>query len=274
MSCENEDERERSSHSKKHSGTRADRPTRAPAPNETERNRTKPVGGLGERATLASASGARRSGARPVASRVTRVRTSRKNCLAFALASGSDAENTGAPAGALRPWLVASRETVARSAMFLPARHGRLPRDRQSCARPWSGGLRDCDVRCRADDTNPSPNPRARTVRRGEGRCPRRVRDREGKNENRPGIGIQSERADSLNPLRAHSRERLHTNCRSAACRSASAIKNGGDPISSRFITGTSRRARPRRNARSPVARRLRVERDEPGLGERPAAGA
>ena len=45
VSCENEDERERSSHSKKHSGTRADRPTRAPAPNETERNRTKPVGG-------------------------------------------------------------------------------------------------------------------------------------------------------------------------------------------------------------------------------------
>ena len=183
------------------SGARADRPTRAPAPNETERNRSKPIESRGERATLASASGARRSGARPVASRVTRVRTSRKNCLAFALASGSDAENTGAPAGALRPWLVASRATVARSAMFLPARHGRLPRDRQSRARPWSGGLRDCDVRCRADDTNPSPNPRARTVRRGEGRCPRRVRDREGKNENRPGMGIQSERADSLNPL-------------------------------------------------------------------------
>ena len=171
-------------------------------PNETERNQSG-AKKKGERATLASASGARRSGARPVASRVTRVRTSRKNCLAFALASGSDAENTGAPAGALRPWLVASRATVARSAMFLPARHGRLPRDRQSRARPWSGGLRDCDVRCRADDTNPSPNPRARTVRRGEGRCPRRVRDREGKNENRPGIGIQSERADSLNPLRS-----------------------------------------------------------------------
>lgn len=243
-------------------------------PNETERNQSG-AKKKGERATLASASGARRSGARPVASRVTRVRTSRKNCLAFALASGSDAENTGAPAGALRPWLVASRETVARSAMFLPARHGRLPRDRQSCARPWSGGLRDCDVRCRADDTNPSPNPRARTVRRGEGGCPRRVRDREGKNENRPGIGIQSERADSLNPLRStRASATAKEEARSAACRSAWAIKNGGDPISSRFITGTSRRARPRRNARSPVARRLRVERDEPGLGERPAAGA
>ena len=141
-----------------------------------------------------------------------RVRTSRKNCLDLAFASGSDAENTGAPAGALRPWLVASRATVARSAMFLPARHGRLPRDRQSRARPWSGGLRDCDVRCRADDTNPSPNPRARTVRRGEGRCPRRVRDREGKNENRPGMGIQSERADSLNPLlRTRERDCMRT---------------------------------------------------------------
>ena len=82
-------------------------------------------------------------------------------------------------------------------------RASRTTPSRQSRARPWRGGLRDCDVRCRADDTNPSPNPRARTVRRGEGGCPRRVRDREGKNENRPGIGIQSERADSLNPLRS-----------------------------------------------------------------------
>ena len=32
--------------------------------------------------------------------------------------------------------------------------------------------------------------------------------------------------------------------------------------------------ARPRWNAHSPVAHRLRVKRDEPGLGERPAAGA
>ena len=177
----------------RHSGTRADRPRRAPAPNETERNRTKPAGRRGERATLASASGARRSGARPVASRVTRVRTSRKNCLAFALASGSDAENTGAPAGALRPWLVASRATVARSAMFLSVCQGPLPRERQSRARPWRGGRRDCNVRCRANDTNPSPNPRARAMRRVAGRCLPSDAGARGENENRAGMGIRSD---------------------------------------------------------------------------------
>lgn len=122
-----------------------------------------------------------------------RVRTSRKNCLDLAFASGSDAENTGAPAGALRPWLVASRATVARSAMFLSVRHGRHPRERAFLCAPARGGLRDCDVRCRADDTNPSPNPRVRTVRRAAGRCPGRDADREGKNENRARTGIQSE---------------------------------------------------------------------------------
>lgn len=120
-----------------------------------------------------------------------RVRTSRKNCLDLAFASGSDAENTGAPAGALRPWLVASRATVARSAMFLSVRHGRHPRERAFLCAPKRGGLRDCDVRCRADDTNPSPNPRVRTVRRAAGRCPGRDADRGEKNRAR--TGIQSE---------------------------------------------------------------------------------
>eukprot|EP00230_Micromonas_polaris_P008389 CAMPEP_0117641878 /NCGR_PEP_ID=MMETSP0802-20121206/9580_1 /TAXON_ID=38833 /ORGANISM="Micromonas sp., Strain CCMP2099" /LENGTH=122 /DNA_ID=CAMNT_0005446877 /DNA_START=173 /DNA_END=541 /DNA_ORIENTATION=+ len=43
--------------------------------------------------------------------------TSRKNCRDRALASGRVALNTGAPAGALRPWLVASRDTDTRSAI-------------------------------------------------------------------------------------------------------------------------------------------------------------
>ena len=229
-------------------------------------NRTKPVG-AGAKSNLASASNARRSGARPVASRVTRVRTSRKGTWP----SPSPPEATrGTRARRGRARMARrQRETVARSAMFLPARHGRLlETDRAVRAR----GAVACAMRFAVERTRTRRRTRARTVRRGGVFLDACGIAR--KNENRPGIGIQSERADSLNPLRAHSRERLHTNCRSAACRSASAIKNGGDPISSRFITGTSRRARPRRNARSPVARRLRVERDEPGLGERPAAGA
>ena len=122
-----------------------------------------------------------------------RVRTSRKNCLDLAFASGSDAENTGAPAGALRPWLIASRATVARSAMFLSVCQGPLPRERQSRARPWRGGRRDCNVRCRANDTNPSPNPRARAMRRVAGRCLPSDAGARGENENRAGMGIRSD---------------------------------------------------------------------------------
>ena len=45
------------------------------------------------------------------------ARTSRKNFLERAFASGRLLEKTGAPAGALRPWLVASRASELRSAI-------------------------------------------------------------------------------------------------------------------------------------------------------------
>ena len=49
------------------------------------------------------------------------ARTSRKNCLERAFASGRLAEKTGAPAGALRPWLVANRASELLSAMTMAA---------------------------------------------------------------------------------------------------------------------------------------------------------
>lgn len=49
------------------------------------------------------------------------ARTSRKNCLERAFASERLAEKTGAPAGALRPWLVANRASELLSAMTMAA---------------------------------------------------------------------------------------------------------------------------------------------------------
>ena len=179
-----------------------------------------------------------------------RVRTSRKNCLDLAFASGSDAENTGAPAGALRPWLVASRATVARSAMFLSVRHGRHPRERAFLCAPARGGLRDCDVRCRADDTNPSPNPRVRTVRRAAGRCPGRDADREGKNENRTGIQSEQCRFSEIFPVGAESNARR-------ACRSGERKTARSSPPTRHFETRVTEaeRAFPRRASSASRAR-------------------
>ena len=62
------------------------------------------------------------------------ARTSRKNFLERAFASGRLLEKTGAPAGALRPWLVASRASELRSAIG-SGRGKRAPDQRQTGAR-------------------------------------------------------------------------------------------------------------------------------------------
>ena len=66
------------------------------------------------------------------------ARTSRKNFLERAFASGRLLEKTGAPAGALRPWLVASRASELRSAIG-SGRGKRAPhsRDGDRLAREW-----------------------------------------------------------------------------------------------------------------------------------------
>ena len=66
------------------------------------------------------------------------ARTSRKNFLERAFASGRLLEKTGAPAGALRPWLVASRASELRSAIG-SGRAKRAPdsRDGDRLAREW-----------------------------------------------------------------------------------------------------------------------------------------
>ena len=152
---------------------------RAPS-NETEpknrtrtRTRNRPGAERGRRATLASASGreavGRGTGRGSRGARAYLAEELPGLRLRLRKRRGEHGRARG------RAQALARRQPGDRGTQrHVSVRASRTTPSRQSRARPWRGGLRDCDVRCRADDTNPSPNPRARTVRRVAGRCLRR----------------------------------------------------------------------------------------------------
>ena len=206
-----------------------------------------------ERATLGSGSGRfRRSRARPdlgrVGACVPRGRT--------AWTSPSPPEATrrtrarprarsgpgSSPAG--RPWHAAP--------CFCPCVTDDTLEKEPFCARPRVVACATATFERRADDTNPSPNPRVRTVRRAAGRCPGRDADREGKNENRARTGIQSEhcRFSEIFPVGAESNARR-------ACRSGERKTARSSPPTRHFETRVTEaeRAFPRRASSASRAR-------------------